>query len=190
MIFRPIAAALLAALGAAAPLHALSVAERDFADLVARAEQIVAGTITAIDAGENERGGPMTFVAVDDLTVLKGEVEPPLVLQIHGGMTREGIFMHVPDMPRFEVGERVVLFVRGNGREFFPLVGVWQGRFDIRHDPERGVAVVERADGTVVTGMEHGRVQSAQRGAEAARRALTLEEFRDLIRDELRAPSR
>lgn len=168
----------------------MSVVDRDFTDLVALAEQIVVGTVTAIEEGENENGGPMTFVTFENLAVLKGDVTPPFVLQVHGGMTREGIFMHVPDMPRFAVGERAVLFVRGNGRAFFPLVGVWQGRFGVRRDADRGVDIVERADGTLVTGMEHGVLQSAQRNARSGSRALTLDEFRDLIREELRAPSR
>lgn len=190
MIQRILATGIAALLAGAGPAAALSVIERDFSELVALAEQVVVGTATGTESGFNENGAPLTFVTFNDLTVLKGAVDPPLVLQIHGGMTREGMYMHVPDLPRFEVGERVVLFVRGNGREFMPLVGVWQGRFDVRYDAERKTSIVTRADGSFVTGMEHGVVQSAQRSAAAARRALTLDEFQNLIREELRAPSR
>jgi len=190
MILRQTPAVLGALLCVAMPATAMTVVERDFADLVARAEQIVVGTVAAIESGEDERGGPISFITFSDLTLLKGDVEPPFVLQIHGGMTKEGIFMHVPDLPRFDVGDRAVLFVRGNGRDFCPLVGVWQGRFDVRHDAARGVDVVERADGSIVTGMSNGVVQSAQRRSDSTGRALTLPEFQDLVREEMRFPSR
>lgn len=187
LMLRLAAAAALLALPHSVP--ALTVADRDFADLVARAEQIVVGTVTAVDQGENERGGPMTFVTFDDLTVLKGDVAPPFVLQIHGGTTRDGVVMHVPDLPTFRAGERAVLFVRGNGTDFCPLVGIWQGRFTVRRDAERGVDVVENHDGSVITGLAAGELQSAQRRA-AGSRALTLDEFGDLVREELAHPSK
>jgi hypothetical protein len=187
LILRIAAAAALLSLPHSAP--AMTVVDRDFADLVAHAEQIVVGTVTAIEAGENERGGPMTFISFNDLTVLKGDVAPPFVLQIHGGLTRDGVLMHVPDLPTFRVGERAVLFVRGNGRDFCPLVGIWQGRFEVRHDPDLGIDVVERHDGTVVTGMTAGNLESAQRRSAGAR-PLSLDDFGALIREELTHPSK
>ena len=181
--------ALAALLLAPLPAAAMTVVDRDFADLVDRAEQIVVGTVAAVENGENERGGPMTFVTFDELTILKGDVEPPFVLQLHGGTARDGVVMHVPDLPSFRVGERAVLFVRGNGQDFCPLVVIWQGRFEVRHDAERGIEVVERHDGTVVTGMSAGRIESAQRRA-ADTRPLSLDEFADLVREEMAHPSK
>lgn len=181
-----LAALLLVPLSSAS---AMSVVDRDFADLVDRAEQIVVGTVTAIENGENERGGPMTFVTFDDLTVIKGDVAPPFVLQIHGGTARDGVLMHVPDLPQFAVGDRAVLFVRGNGRDFCPLVGVWQGRFSVRHDDDLGIDIVERHDGTVVTGLSGGSLDTAKRSS-AASRPLSIGEFTDLIREEMSHPSK
>ena len=174
--------ALAALLSLPLPVAAMTVVERDFADLVARAEQIVVGTVEAVEEGENENGGPLTFVTFTDLTVVKGDVEPPFVLQLHGGTARDGVVVHVPDMPEFTVGDELVLFVRGNGHDFCPLVGVWQGRFRVRD------GVVERFDGSVVTGLADGHLDSAQ--PRAARRPLRLSEFTDLIREEMAHPSR
>jgi len=168
----------------------MSVVDRDFADLVARAEQVVVGTVAAIESGENERGGPMTFVTFTDLTVLKGDVAPPFVLQLHGGTTRDGTIMHIPDMPHFVVSERALLFVRGNGTDFCPLVGVWQGRFAVRRDAERGIDVVERFDGSVVTGLNSGSLDAAQPRSMGAARPLSLDEFQALVREELQHPSK
>lgn len=172
----------------------MTVADRDFSDLVAQAEQILVGTVAAIETGENERGGAMTFVSFTELTVLKGNVAPPFVLQLHGGQVRNGLMMHVPDMPHFTTGETAVLFVRGNGRDFCPLVGVWQGRFRVTYDEERQAHVVRNHDGRLVTGFTGTALESADDakdgGGGQAIRGLTLAEFSDLVHEEMRHPSK
>lgn len=176
---------------AASPAAGLSVVERDFSELVALSEEIVVGTVSRIDGGENARGGPLTLVSFTDLTRLKGNPAEPFVLQLSGGRARDGMLVQVPDMPTFAVGERAVLFVRGNGRDYCPLVGVWQGRFRVRQDPERGVAVVLNHDGSVLTGLVGSELETARGdGGGASARALTLDEFQSLIRDELQHPSK
>lgn len=183
----------MAALGlclAATPAAALSVVERPFAELVALSEEIVVGTVSRIEAGENARGGPLTYVSFTDITILKGKPTEPFVLQLSGGRTRDGSFVQVPDMPTFAVGEQAVLFVRGNGRDYCPLVGVWQGRFRVVDDPARGAKVVVNHDGSVLTGLADGSLETARGDGGGGARALTLDEFTALIRDELQFPSK
>lgn len=42
--------------------------------------------------------------------------------------------MFIPGVPLFDVGDRDVLFVRGNGGQMVPLVGWQEGRFRIVND--------------------------------------------------------
>ena len=176
-------------LGAAPAAHAMVVVQRDFPDLVARAEQIVAGTVTDIKQEADASGAPMTLVTFSDLTVLKGDVGATLTLRLYGGESG-GVVVHVPDMPTFTVGDRAVLFVAGNGRDVCPLVGVWQGRFNVRFDPERQTDVVETNDRTpvvAVAGRQIVRGQAAKESTGSA--AMPLGDFLDSVSGELSHPT-
>jgi hypothetical protein len=173
---------------AAQPLHAMVVMKRDFPQLVARAEQIVVGTVTAVGTQLDDSGVPWTLVTLSDLTVLKGEAGPNLVLRFYGGAAGD-VVLHVPDMPSFTVGERDLVFVAGNGKTVCPLVGVSQGRFHVRVDPEQGTEFIEDDQGNAVVGVVNGDLARSPRQAQAtSHRALSLDEFRQLIADELTHP--
>ena len=169
-----------------APAAATVAVKRDFPDLVARAEQIVIGTVTAIREGD-ESGTPSTYVTFSDLSVLKGDVGADLTLRFGGG--RSGPYaIQISDLPTFQVGERAVLFVAGNGRDICPLVGVWQGRFRVRFDPHLGTEVVDGNDGRPVVGVLRGEVQLQAGSGGGAATPVTLDTFRRLIADELATP--
>lgn len=174
---------------AASSATAMVVVKRDFPDLVARAEQIVAGTVTDIAEEPDASGAPWTLVTFSDLTVLKGDAGATLTLRFYGGRTGDTV-TRISDMPSFTLGERNVLFVTGNGRTICPLVGVWQGRFNVRFDDTRGTEVVEASNGTPLVGLAAGELIHAPRRATAPTRAMTLDEFRQLIADELAHPQR
>ncbi|HXQ20857.1 MAG TPA: hypothetical protein VN812_04240 [Candidatus Acidoferrales bacterium] len=172
----------------APPAQAMVVIQRDFPELVARAEQVVVGTVTAITQGEDESGAPSTFVTLSDLTVLKGDVGATLSLRFYGGATGNVAVM-IPDMPTFTLGERDVLFVAGNGSAVCPLVGVWQGRFHVRHDDTRNADVVEDSDRNAVTGLAGRQLQRAPlRAAAIQATPITLDDFRQMVVDELAHP--
>src|SRR5579862_963016 len=116
---------------------AMVVVSRDFPELVSRADQIVAGIVTAVTEEQDASGNPWTLVTLSDLTVLKGDVASTLTLRFYGGSRGDQV-VHIPDMPAFTTGERALLFVAGNGRDVCPLVGVWQGRFRLRVDSASG----------------------------------------------------
>ena len=166
------------------------VVERDFPDLVQRAEQIVAGTVSDVSQAQKPSGAPMTLVTVSDLTVMKGEARDAITLEFYGGVTGE-YAIKVPDMPTFKAGERVVLFIAGNGVNVCPLVGVWQGSFRILTDAERG-DIVATNDGRPLAGVAGTQLQPRRSGGDGggAAETLTLDGFRQLIADELATPSR
>lgn len=168
------------------PAKAMVVVHRDFPELVARAEQIVVGTVVDVSEGVDGSGRPATFVTLSDLEVLKGDAAATVTVRLYGGRVGDrGVY--VPDMPRFTVGERNVLFVAGNGRDVCPLVGVWQGRFHVRTDTARGLDVIEDDAHRPVTGVTTREIQRAPQAA-GLQQALTLDDFRQLIADELAHP--
>ena len=173
---------------ALSPVHALVVIKRDFPELVARAEQVVVGTAVDVREGTDERGVPYTFVTFDDLSVLKGTVGPTLTLRFYGGRTGR-YAAQVPDMPAFTPGDRAVLFVRGNGHDVCPLVGVWQGRFQVRYDADAGTEIVADNDGRPVVGVSGRQVRVGAAEGRAASLPMTLDQFRQAVADELAAPS-
>lgn len=175
-------------LATAVTSSALVVVKRDFPQLVGRAEQIVVGTVTDIRNELDQSGTPWTLVTLADLTVLKGDVGQTLTLRIYGGRAGD-VIVDVPDMPQFTIGERAMVFVAGNGKTVCPLVGVWQGRFHVRTDPERGVDVVEDAQHQPVVGLAGTELQRAPLQPRAATQpAMTLDEFRQLVADEIAHP--
>lgn len=177
-------AAALAALAHAADLAAMVVAQRDFPDLVHGAEQIVDGTVVDVREARID-GVPVTLVTVSDLTVMKGAAEESLTLEIYGG--REGEYaVRVPDMPVFRAGERFVLFVAGNGKNVCPLVGVWQGAFRVER-AEGGGEIITTYDRTPIAGIAGGEIRRSASSGDGggASTGLTLDDFRQLIADEL-----
>ena len=183
------AAALAVLLGlAAATATAMVVVQRDFPELVGRAEQLVAGTVTDIKQETDAAGAPATLVTFADLTVLKGDVGDTLTLRFYGG-EGGGVVVHIPDMPTFNVGDRAVLFVAGNGRDVCPLVGVWQGRFHVRFDAERQTDVVETNDRAAVVGIAGRHLLRAPATAEGTTTAaMPLGDFLDSVAAELAHP--
>jgi len=165
------------------------VIKRDFPDLVARAEQVVVGTAVEVRETPDERGVPYTYVTFDDLSVLKGDVGSTLTLRFYGGRSG-GYEAQVPDMPTFTPGDRAVLFVRGNGRDVCPLVGAWQGRFQVRYDAGADAEIVADSDGRPLVGVQQRQVRVATTAAGgAAGLPMTLDQFRQAVADELAAPS-
>jgi hypothetical protein len=169
---------------------AMVVQKRDFADLAARAEQIVVGTVSDITPSQDESGAPLTLVTFTNLTVLKGNVPDPFTLELSGGPSSSGLNLQIPGMPAFSVGEEAVLFVAGNGENVCPLVGVWQGLFRVRFDPERGTDVVESHDNVPVVGLQGRKLRLKRSPDTTAAPAVTLKEFKELIRAELAAPAK
>jgi hypothetical protein len=169
--------------------QAMAVVQRDFPELVGRAEQIVAGTVSDVKRATDAAGAPVTLVTFSDLTVLKGDVGDTLTLRFFGGETGD-VAVHIPDMPTFNMGDRAVLFVAGNGRDVCPLVGVWQGRFNVQFDAARQTDVVETNDRAPVVAIA-GR-QIVRGGAAAANTgsaAMPLTDFLDSIAGELAHPA-
>ena len=137
-------------LGTGQIARATAVIPPDFATLVADAQLIFRGEVTATRS-EWTGTGPtrtiMTFVTFKVLETIKGAAKEPYILQMLGG-TVNGRTLKVTGVPTFKVGDRTLLFVENNGTQFFPVVGIMNGYFKLVKDTATGDEMVFRHDGT------------------------------------------
>jgi hypothetical protein len=132
---------LLAAFG---HVHATTVIAPTFDQLVDEAELIFQGEVTAAKSvwtGEGAQRVIVTFVTFKVEDAMKGNPGESYTVRMVGG-TVDGETIEIADAPKFKVGDRDILFVENNGRQFIPLVGIMHGRFHVRRDKAGHESVV------------------------------------------------
>jgi hypothetical protein len=141
MNLRPfLALALALALLVIVPIgRAMSVIPPTFPELVAEAESIVRGEVTAISCAYVDTPGgerPIkTFVTFRVARTLKGTPPPAdTVTLIFLGGTVGTDSLEVSGMPKFKIGDREIVFVARNGKTFCPLIGAGHGRYRVLRD--------------------------------------------------------
>jgi hypothetical protein len=148
---RWIGATLALVLAAVAPSAALDAIPLAFDEVVARADCAVHGTVAEVVAGRDADGIPATWVTLDVAECLKGEVGPRLVFKQAGVAVPldDGALLRIPGLPRYRVGDEVVLFLhRPSGRGFTSPVGMGQGLYRVeRRGNERVVRASPPAAG-------------------------------------------
>lgn len=134
------------------PLRALAtmVVAPSFDSLVSQADYVVRGTVTAVNSEwRNDAHGQhiISKVKFDVREVIKGTPPSPLVLVMLGGRIGN-TQMVVEGTPSFIVGEESILFVHGNGKQFFPLVAIMYGMYPVSLDTASGQRFVHRSNGS------------------------------------------
>lgn len=132
------------------PARATTVIAPDFDSLVSGADYVVRAVVKSVTS--EYRTTPQgraifTKVELQVLETITGTPPSPLVLDLLGG-TVDGVTMRVEGVPRFKVGDEDILFVQNNGRQFYPLVGIMNGKYPVKHDAATGTAYVARSNGT------------------------------------------
>ncbi len=177
--------------------RAMTVEPPTFPDLVAGADAVYRGHVTAVQARRVARpdgGGAMikTFVTFAIDHAIKGAAQTEIVLEFLGGRVGDDI-LEVSGVPQFSVGDREILFVQGNGRQFCPLVAVMHGRYRIVRDATTGHDTIARDNGQPLTAVAevaqpfHG--PAALRTPANLAPALTPAAFESLISAEVRTPT-
>ena len=164
--------------------NATTVIPPSFDDLVSRAQVIFEGEVTGLQSqwiGEGAQHRIVTFVTfkVDD--TLKGDAGATYSIRMLGG-TVDGRTMEVTDAPMFKVGDRDLLFVENNGRQFIPLVGIQHGRFQVQKDQSGRDTVVTGAGQPLADVSQLGHDENAVARGKAA---LSLNDFKSAIRSHL-----
>jgi len=120
-------------------------------------------------------GGRMLFteVTLSPSTEIVGSVGSTVTFRVAGGSDADGT-VTVFGMPRFQLGERYVVFLRrGFAASGAPIVGVNQGYFRLAQLPDTGQEALLNADGDVLLGVENNRFvtrHNQERGARLAPR--------------------
>ena len=169
---------------------AITAITRSFDELVTRADTVFKGEVTTKNSqwiGEGATQHIVTFITCKVEETYKGTPASTQTLRFLGGTVGNDT-MEVPDMPQFEVGQKAVLFVVNNGKQFCPLVGVAQGRFHVVRDETSGVErVLTNERVPVVNTVDIGKLDETgvprmQRYAHSSRaEAITMDDFKAAI---------
>ena len=101
-------------------------------DLVRRSERIVVARCLSSQARTVEPGGNIfTFSEFQVIDLVKGSLLPQFTLRLVGGTV--GATSDHADMPRFEPGEELILFLGPDNRDGYPTVGL-QSIYRTRRD--------------------------------------------------------
>ena len=177
-------------------MAATTVVPPQFPSLVSQSDYIVRAVVKSVRAEFETTGRGKkihTFVELDVREVIAGTPPSPLVLRLLGGKVGE-MEMIVDDAPKFQVGDEDILFVKGNGRMAYPLVGIMHGRYPVKTDAATNRRYIARSNGEPVQStaeMSQPMAASAgtpqQRQARAAQ-ALTPEQFISQIKNVTKDP--
>lgn len=151
-ILRPLVCALLVVL-CAAQASATTVMYASVDELVNKADGVVVATVRGKDSRYGADGEIYTYVTLSDLDFINGTYErPELTLRFQGGEVK-GDVLEIVGSPEFAEGDRVILFIKGNGESITPIVGWTQGVLRVKPNSE-GVEEVFDHDGNRVLGVD------------------------------------
>ena len=133
---------------ACANLHATSVIPPTFDELVGRADVIFQGSVSDVQSqwvGEGAERAIVSYITFKVEDTIKGDVGKTYTIRMLGG-TVEGESMEVAEGPRFNIGDKDILFVENNGTQYIPLVGIMHGRFHVRQNAAGAEVITEDND--------------------------------------------
>jgi len=112
-------------------------------EMTTEAEIILEGKVTSVESEWNyNREQIHTFVTVEVDEFVKGDLDvKELKLRLLGGTVGDTTMLII-DSPIFVPEEEVFLFLRKEYRSFFPVEGLYQGKFHIETDPNTGEKVL------------------------------------------------
>ncbi|WP_221032053.1 hypothetical protein [Actomonas aquatica] len=169
--------------------QAVEVRPPPFEELVNAADYVVRAKVTdgesVWEGGDGQRQ-IFTYFTLEVEEVLSGAPPEPLVLRTLGGRVG-GKRVRIEGMPELQIGGEYILFVRGNERQFFPLVAMMHGMYPIVRHGDQGEAMVARANGELLRSTKDvakpmGHVTGEREDLAAALPPLTLQQFQEQIR--------
>ncbi len=158
--------------------NATTVVPPTFEEMADRADLVFVGKVVGSQAewrvaGTNQ--AIFTMVEFHTEEILKGTAAATVSLRFMGG-TVGAVTLEIVAVPQFKAGDRVLLFVEGNGVQFCPLVGVYHGKFGVQKDDKSGRDVVFMHDGKPLRDVaEIGAGEGAQFGPKRARLSIPAE---------------
>lgn len=126
----------------------------DLATLADKAEIVFVGTVVSTESVPTKDGTyAFTYVTFDIEQSLKGlsRSGKTITLRMPGGQSGTDIF-EVSGAPTFAIGGQHLLFVEGNDKFIVPIVGWFQGKFDIVPNPISQQPVLVDYTGAAIDG--------------------------------------
>lgn len=106
------------------------------------ATQVVAGTVERMEGTWNhDRSRIQTRITLRVERVLAGQAGERLVFRIPGGTVGETTVL-VSEMPRFQMGEEVLVFLRGSRGRLPSVVGGAEGKLPLTRDSDGTLALL------------------------------------------------
>lgn len=112
----------------------------DIGKMATEANLVFQGSVVDVEyrgsQGKGKQGSiPHTFVTYEINDVLHGNANrKKFTLRFLGGKSKKGEVMMVSNTPKFDVGDKDIIFVDGNGISECPLIDCVNGRFRIIND--------------------------------------------------------
>jgi hypothetical protein len=182
---------LFALVAAFSSARATTVIPPTFDELVERAEVIFQGEVTDVKSqwmGEGAQRHIVSYVTFKVEDGVKGNPGQSYTIRMFGG-TVDGYTMAVSDGPKFQVGEKDILFVENNGSQFIPLVGIMHGRFHVRKD-QSGREIVTGSEDEPVKNLARLGKESTAPANESAEVELTPADFKAAVREKIQKQDR
>jgi hypothetical protein len=183
--------AVLALLALSTGARATTVIAPSFDRMVDTSDYIVRATVRSVTSewrDNPDKPGTRYIgskVELDVLEVIKGTPPSPLILDVVGGRV-EDKELTIEGAPRFITGQENILFVKGNGRQIVPLVGMMHGKYTVRRDKRTGRDEVLRDNGQPLYNEQEVSLAPDAATTPAANpkaRALTSADFASRIRN-------
>ncbi len=121
-------------LASAAPVRATIVRALDEAEMTAAAALIVRGAVRAVATRRSADGLPLTEITLEAERYLKADARPAELVVTQLGGTLDGRTLHVAGQSRYQVGERVLLFL-ARQRDGWVELGVGAGKYRVVGPP-------------------------------------------------------
>jgi hypothetical protein len=116
----------------AAALRATTVKKMELTEMVSVSDAIAHGTVESVESRwEDQSIYTYTSIRVDEN--LKGGPRRALLIRQAGG-TVGSLVLNIPGMPQFKHGDQVIVFLRDRKNGTFDVIGMNQGKYDIRND--------------------------------------------------------
>lgn len=145
-------------LGLVSPLTATTVKRKSFNELVQEAELVAVGRVINVQSLPTaDKKYVYTYVTVNELDIMKGSFdEAQLTIRMDGGDTGTGRRLLIQGVPKFQYGDEVVIFLKGNGQTICPFVGWEQGLLRVEKDQKSGERLVKSSRGQRIHGIKNG----------------------------------
>jgi hypothetical protein len=111
--------------------NATIVVRLNILELTTKSNKIIEGTITSVKSVVRSRNMVYTEVKMNVSETIRGIHSDTAVFKVPGGMRSDGLRLSVAGAPKFNVGEKVIVFLEGKNGDI--VTGFSQGRFGIEY---------------------------------------------------------